>query len=691
MYTPNRDDGEDEDGRVSRHIAANIVANGGRFYEDETWASAETPAPYLSGSQSRPQTGYESGRQRNFRDQDANGGQNNDDDDDYTYANEANDEGSMMDSAYIAALAASASASSRRRSGQASSKASTPSTELEDDDAGGGGYHYPNNDDVPDHYTYGGADDRFDDNDDGHGHDHTEEEEEASFYEEQHRQYAVFNNENVVKGGDQLPPGITARDQAEDEAAMLRMLAHQLDRGWGQKADEDYSHLASNAPDDNNNAAGGGGPQQPMPPHAISPSLERRLRDFRFAQNKRRDRYGNERPWGILGLYDHLLGVRIDVEWSEDAAWRREHGEPYLSWADFEDSRNSGFNRPWFTYFILVVCTAVLIASIGVNGWKVEPMSVNPMIGPSAETLVKMGAKQTTLIVVGGEWYRLFSPMVLHAGLIHYLLNMLALWFIGSAVEQAHGYLSAFIIFFISAVGGNILSAIFLPEYISVGASGGIFGLIGACVADIAINWRLLFSKEVNKNDSGTRLRHFKVLVWLVFDILINCLIGLTPFVDNFTHLGGMVYGFLCGLSAIERLPLDFFGKAHSTCSKIRNYSVRFFGLILSVVLIMVSTALLVESDGGSSPCSNCRYVSCVPFPFWEARDNKWWYCDDCDRVKGDVTKTDATGYYDVLTLTCPNGATETIDLSGQNISDSEWLRNQLPTFCRQNCESLFA
>jgi len=675
MYAPKRADEPDAEDEADRHITANILANGGRFYEDETWATSETPAAFLN----QPQTGYQNptstaaARGRNLRDEDNVGAAQNEEEDeqsyaDYTYAHEG-DEGSAMD--YTAAFQSAAPTRSRSRS-QSSGRESTRGTDP------GGGYHYPKNDDVPHHYD---NTDRFTDNDDHQVEDEVEEE--ASFYEDQHRQFAVFNNDNATG----LPPGVTSRDRDEDEAAMLRLLAHQLDRGWGQKADADLdSQMASNAPGGDNNA----GAQQPAAPLTISPSLERRLRDFRFAQNKRRDRYGDNRPWGILGLYDHLLGVRIDVEWSEDAAWRREHGEPYLSWADFEESRNSGFNRPWFTYFILLVCTCVLIASIAVNGWKIEPMSVNPMIGPSAETLVKMGAKQTTLIVVVGEWYRLFSPMVLHAGLIHYLLNMLALWFIGSAVEQAHGYLSAFIIFFISAVGGNILSAIFLPEYISVGASGGIFGLIGACVADIAINWRLLFSKEVNKNDAGTRLRHFKVLMWLVFDILINCLIGLTPFVDNFTHLGGMVYGFLCGLSAIERLPLDFFGKAHSTCSRIRNYSVRFFGLILSVVLIMVSTALLVESDGGSSPCSNCRYVSCVPFPFWAADDRKWWYCDDCDRVKGDVTK-DPSGYYDVLTLTCPNGSTETIDLTGQNIEDSEWLRDQLPTYCRQNCASLFA
>lgn len=50
---------------------------------------------------------------------------------------------------------------------------------------------------------------------------------------------------------------------------------------------------------------------------------------------------------------------------------------------------------------------------------------------------------------------------------------MLALWFIGYAVEQSHGFFAAALLFILPAVGGTLLSAIFLPEYISVGASGG--------------------------------------------------------------------------------------------------------------------------------------------------------------------------------------------------------------------------
>jgi len=233
-------------------------------------------------------------------------------------------------------------------------------------------------------------------------------------------------------------------------------------------------------------------------------------------------------------LYDHLASIRVDVEWAEDAAWRRANGESYLSWADFDASKKKGVNRPFFTYLLLAICTLVMIASIAMNGWSFEPLDENPMIGPSAETLLKMGAKDSYLIVYEDDVWRLLSAAILHAGLVHYFINMLALWFVGAAIETSHGFVAATILFTIPAIGGTILSAIFLPEYITVGASGGIFGLIGACLSDIIMNWKLLFHDFVTEN--GKRQSHAMVVVFLLLDIFLNCIIGLTPYVDNFTR-----------------------------------------------------------------------------------------------------------------------------------------------------------
>jgi membrane associated rhomboid family serine protease len=123
---------------------------------------------------------------------------------------------------------------------------------------------------------------------------------------------------------------------------------------------------------------------------------------------------------------------------------------------------------------------------------------------------------------------------------------MLALWLVGAAIEMSHGWFASMVIFTLSAVGGTILSAIFLPGYITVGASGGIFGFIGACLADILMNWRLLFSDFVTEN--GKKHRHVVVVIVLLLDIALNSIIGLTPYVDNYNRKCTMACLFPAGI-----------------------------------------------------------------------------------------------------------------------------------------------
>ncbi|CAJ1936895.1 unnamed protein product [Cylindrotheca closterium] len=422
---------------------------------------------------------------------------------------------------------------------------------------------------------------------------------------------------------------------------------------------------------------------------SLPPALERRVRDFKMAQQKRREKQGDARPWGILGLYQHLSDIRADLEWAEDAAWRRQNKEPYLSWSDFEETRKGGnHNRPWFTYTVILICSIMMLVTMGVNDWVFEPLAINPLLGPSSEALLETGARSTDLIVNEGQWYRLLSPILLHAGFVHFLLNMAAMYYIGGAVEQSHGHASAAVLFVVPAVGGNILSAICLPQYISVGASGGIFGLIGGCVADISINWNLLFLKSMN--DKTERWRHMMVLFWLAFDIFLNCMIGLTPFVDNFTHLGGFLYGLLCGLSTIEKLAVNFFGLSQgaSKMDNIKNTLFRFMGLIVSVIAIMITTGLLADSDGRTSPCHGCRYISCVPFP---PGDDKWWYCDDCDGVQADLfVSISGSGLYTDIDLTCPDGTIKDIGIAQDELYERSDVRRALPGYCREHCDSVF-
>ncbi len=253
-----------------------------------------------------------------------------------------------------------------------------------------------------------------------------------------------------------------------------------------------------------------------------SPELERRVLDFQLAQRKRFEKYGTRSTFGIFGMYNHLANVRIDLEWSEDAAYRRLHNEPYLAWTDFDDARIKTLSRPYFTYIIVLLCSIMLVVEFGVNDWKIEPLNVNPMIGPSKDTLITLGARDTERIVNDNEWYRIVTPMVLHAGIIHYIVNMAAVWFIGIAIEQNHGWVKSLILFMIPGVGGTILSAIFLPQYISVGASGGIFGLVGGCIADLMLHWNLLFIQVLDETPKQVYRRNFYAVSILLFEILFN-------------------------------------------------------------------------------------------------------------------------------------------------------------------------
>lgn len=258
----------------------------------------------------------------------------------------------------------------------------------------------------------------------------------------------------------------------------------------------------------------------------VPPELERRVRDYRLAQLKRRDKYGAEKRWGIFGMYAHLNNVRVDLEWAEDAAWRRQNNQPYLSWTDFDDARLKNLQRPWFAYSIVTICSIMMIVTFAIDDWKIAPLSVNPMIGPYPEALIKAGARVTQLIVEDEQWFRIFSPLILHAGLIHFVINMLALGFIGAAVEQTHGFLRAVVLFMVPGVGGNIMSAIFLPQYISVGASGGIFGLLGACIADVLLNWKILFLKNADEEERHISRRNFWIVFWLCLEMLTNIVSG---------------------------------------------------------------------------------------------------------------------------------------------------------------------
>jgi membrane associated rhomboid family serine protease len=85
-------------------------------------------------------------------------------------------------------------------------------------------------------------------------------------------------------------------------------------------------------------------------------------------------------------------------------------------------------------------------------------------------------------MVSNGEWWRLITSGFLHANVLHIGSNMLALFFIGRALEPALGSLRLGVIYFVSLAAGSLGVIILEPGSLSIGASGAIFGLMGAFV-----------------------------------------------------------------------------------------------------------------------------------------------------------------------------------------------------------------
>lgn len=147
-------------------------------------------------------------------------------------------------------------------------------------------------------------------------------------------------------------------------------------------------------------------------------------------------------------------------------------------------------------------------------------------------TLVEMGAKFNILIEYG-EYYRLITAAFLHAGIIHLFFNMSALNIIGKEVEEVYGTKKYIFIYIFSLLGASVFSYIF-SEGISVGASGAIFGLLGAMLA-FGLKNRKKIGRAYIKN--------------IIETIILNIIIGITiSNIDNFAHMGGLIFGFIISL-----------------------------------------------------------------------------------------------------------------------------------------------
>jgi membrane associated rhomboid family serine protease len=175
--------------------------------------------------------------------------------------------------------------------------------------------------------------------------------------------------------------------------------------------------------------------------------------------------------------------------------------------------------RPLVTYSLIGISVAVFLVQLvaGINAvagdWGMWPVG----------------------IALGGEWWRLVTAAFLHGSFLHIAFNMYVLFALGPTLERILGHSRYLILYLLSALGGGVASYLISDmNTVSVGASGAIFGLMGALVV------------------AGRRLRYDVTQVLVLLGI--NVVIGfISPGVDWRAHLGGLITGAI--VAAIFVLP----------------------------------------------------------------------------------------------------------------------------------------
>ncbi len=182
--------------------------------------------------------------------------------------------------------------------------------------------------------------------------------------------------------------------------------------------------------------------------------------------------------------------------------------------------------KPFFTYLFIAI-QVVMFAILELNGGS-----------HNTETLIRFGAKYRPLMLEG-EWWRLITPVFLHIGMIHLLLNSVALFYLGGAVERIYGRFRFILIYLVAGVMGSLGSFLF-TDTVSAGASGAIFGCFGALLYFGTIHPKIFFRTMGNN---------------IIVVFALNLVIGfILPGIDNAGHLGGVVGGFImAGIAGVPK------------------------------------------------------------------------------------------------------------------------------------------
>ncbi|CAK7901825.1 hypothetical protein CAAN1_06S05996 [[Candida] anglica] len=342
---------------------------------------------------------------------------------------------------------------------------------------------------------------------------------------------------------------------------------------------------------------------------------------------------------------------------------------------------------PYFTMIVTIIQVCVFIAELAKMGiltgspFQTQPY-FNPMLGPSTYVLINMGARyvpcmqqyigitddatiqfpcansttadtnvcslpqlcgmssipQEGNIYLPHQWYRIITPIFLHAGFLHILFNLLLQVTMGASIERSIGVLKYAIIYMSSGIAGFLLGANYTPAGIaSTGASGSLFGIVATNIV------MFMYCGKKNTNMYGTKRYGLFILI-MCAEIVVSLVLGLLPGMDNFSHIGGFAMGVLMALILLPdpcityidsiivydgsastwQQFLDNWNPKHNWNEKIHSrvymwFAVRIAALALAGAFLgtLIKNFFRSTPSDNSSNCKWCKYINCIPVNGW--------------------------------------------------------------------------
>jgi len=209
---------------------------------------------------------------------------------------------------------------------------------------------------------------------------------------------------------------------------------------------------------------------------------------------------------------------------------------------------------PYLTYIILIINVLAFLA-----------MYILGKGSTDVNTLFKFGAIYKPS-VINGEYIRLFTSIFLHIGLVHLVFNCYSIYIIGPQIESFFGKVKYVIIYLLSGAIGSLFSCLFL-DGISAGASGSIFGLLGALLY-FGYHYRIYLGNVLKS----------QIIPLIIFNLFLGFMVS---GINVWAHIGGLIGGFLVSMAVGVKYKSTKTDKVN--------------GVILSLIFIAFSLFLLYK------------------------------------------------------------------------------------------------